>query len=86
MKYYELDKTEKDILKDFEEESFKSVPKKYSEVRKFKGYAKSTLNKQRNINIRLSERDMQKMKAKAAEKGIPYQTLVSSVLHEYSSK
>lgn len=86
MKYYELDKTEKDILKDFEEESFKSVPQKSSEIRRFKAYAKSTLNKQRNINIRLSERDVQKMKAKAAEKGIPYQTLASSVLHEYTSR
>ena len=86
MKYYELDTSEKEILKDFEKESFKSVPKKQLEIRRYRTYAKSTLTKQRNINIRLSDRDLQKMKAKAAEKGIQYQTLVSSILHEYTSR
>ena len=86
MKYYELDKKEKEILDDFEKESFMSVPRKASEIRRYRTYTKSTLNKRRNMNIRLSERDVQKMKAKAAEKGIPYQTLASSVLHEYTSR
>ena len=44
-----------------------------------------TLNKTRNINIRLSERDLQKLKVKAMERGLPYQTLVASVVHQFSN-
>jgi len=45
--------------------------------------AKNTLNKTTNINIRLSEKDVMKAKTKAAETGIPYQTLLSSVIHQF---
>lgn len=45
--------------------------------------AKNTLNKTKNINIRLSEKDIQKAKAKAAKDGIPYQTLLSSIIHRF---
>ncbi|TSC78392.1 MAG: hypothetical protein G01um101433_268 [Parcubacteria group bacterium Gr01-1014_33] len=86
MKYYELDTTEKKILKDFERDHLTSVKHKKEEVRRYENAAKATLNRIRNINLRLSERDLQKMKAKAAEKGIPYQTLVTSILHEYTSR
>jgi len=86
MKYYELDKSEKEMLKDFEESALKSVPRKVSEARRYRSYTKTTLNKARNVNIRLSERDLQKIKMKAVEKGIPYQTLASSILHEYTSR
>jgi predicted DNA binding CopG/RHH family protein len=45
--------------------------------------AKNTMKKTKNINIRLSEKDLLKVKAKAAETGIPYQTLLSSVIHQF---
>lgn len=45
------------------------------EKKRFQDIAKATLNKTRYINIRLSERDLYKLKFKAAEEGIPYQTL-----------
>mgnify|MGYP001598159038 CR=1 FL=1 len=45
--------------------------------------AKHTLNKTRNINIRLSEKDIQKAKIKAVAEGLPYQTLLSSVIHRF---
>lgn len=45
--------------------------------------AKNTMNKTKNINIRLSEKDLHKVKAKAAEEGLPYQTLLSSVIHKF---
>ena len=48
--------------------------------------AKNTLNKTKNINIRLSEKDLIKAKAKASETGIPYQTLISSVIHQFVNK
>jgi len=45
----------------------------------------SAVNKTRNINIRISEYDLEKVKGKSAEEGIPYQTLISSVIHKYVS-
>jgi len=45
--------------------------------------ARNTLNKTKNINLRLAEKDIRKAKVKAAESGIPYQTLLSSVIHRF---
>ncbi|MDR1323377.1 MAG: hypothetical protein LBK68_02955 [Candidatus Margulisbacteria bacterium] len=42
-------------------------------------------NKTKNINIRISENDLTKVKQKSAEEGLPYQTLISSVIHKYIS-
>lgn len=86
MRYYELNKDEKKLLKDFERGVFVRMPSKSAEIRHYRSAAKATLNRVRTINLRLSERDLQKMKARAAEKGIPYQTLAISVLHEYTSQ
>ncbi len=48
--------------------------------------AKYTLEKTKNINIRLSQHDLLRLKAKAIEEGIPYQTLAASLLHKYASQ
>jgi predicted DNA binding CopG/RHH family protein len=85
MKYYELTKEEKEILDDFEEGKLKSIENLEAEKKRFQAIAKNTLNKTKNINIRLSERDVQKLKAKAAREGIPYQTLAASILHQNSN-
>ncbi len=86
MKYYELTKEEKTTLKDYE----KSVLVKVADINNakqiYKKIAKNTLSKTKNINIRLSERVVSRLKAKAAQEGIPYQTLVSSILHKYVSQ
>lgn len=84
MKYIELDKNEKKLLKQFEAGEFKSVRNAKKEASQYRQYAQNTLSKTRNINIRLSDRDLQKIKALAARKGLPYQTLISSLLHQYS--
>lgn len=86
MRYYELNKEEKKLLEDFEKGVFVRVPGKNAGVRRYQNAAKSTLNRVRTINLRVSERDLQKMKARAAERGIPYQTLATSVLHEYAAR
>ena len=85
MHYYELDQEEKKLLKDFEKGVLVSAHNK-AETSRYRSAAKATLNRVRTINLRLSERDLQKMKARAAQKGIPYQTLATSVLHEYTSR
>ena len=42
-----------------------------------------TANKNRNINIRISAYDIERIKERSKEEGIPYQTLISSVIHKY---
>lgn len=86
MKYFELTKEEKKILEDVEKGKFVSVPNLEKAKSDAIAAARNTLNKTKNINIRLSEKDLQKLKAKAVETGIPYQTLVSSVLHRFADK
>lgn len=86
MKYFELDKNENKILEEFEADKLKSVKNARREASRYREYAKSTLSKTRNINIRLSEKDLQKIKALAVAKGLPYQTFISSLLHQGSAK
>ena len=86
MKYFDLTKEELEIEKAFREgklvrvKNFKKVKKALEET------AKNTLNKTRNINLRVTEKTLYKLKAKAVEEGIPYQTLASSILHKYASQ
>lgn len=86
MKYYELDKEEQEILDSVERGEWKPVKNLTEEKRRLRQIARNTLNKTRNINLRLSERDLQKLKAKAVREGIPYQTLASSILHKSASE
>jgi predicted DNA binding CopG/RHH family protein len=86
MKYYELDTEEQEELeaieKALESGQLKSAPEFEKRKKELQQIAKNSLNKTKNINIRLSERDLYRLKAKAIEEGIPYQTLVSSILHK----
>lgn len=86
MKYYELDKEEQEILDSVERGEWKPVKNLAAEKRRLRQIARNTLNKTRNINLRLSERDLQKLKAKAIKEGLPYQTLASSVLHRIANE
>ncbi len=86
MKYYELTKEEQELLDAYEKGEFISVPNLEEVKEHFRQIARNTLNKAKNINIRLSERDLSKLKRKAAEEGMPYQTLVSSVLHRFANQ
>jgi predicted DNA binding CopG/RHH family protein len=81
-----LSKEEKTILDALKEGKLKSTKNTSKEKARFRQYARNTLSKPRNINIRVSDRDLQKIKALAAEKGLPYQTFISSLLHQFSSK
>lgn len=84
-KYYELDPEEEEILKAFEEGKLVRSKDFAKQKKELEEAARNTLNKTRNINIRLSERDLARLKRKAAEEGIPYQTLASSILHKASA-
>lgn len=86
MKDYNISKEEEQILGDFERGQLKSVSNLEERKKLIRSYARNTLNKTRNINIRLSERDLHRLKAKAIEEGIPYQTLASSILHKSTAR
>ena len=77
-----IDINEEKILTAFERGQLKSVATK-SELAKFKAAARATAIKDRRVNIRLSSGDLNDIQVKALEEGIPYQTLIASVLHKY---
>ena len=76
-----LTKEEKEIERAFARGEWKSVPK--SEVRRYRGYFREAVKKSKRINIRLSPIDLDGMQRRAVEEGIPYQTLMASVIHKY---
>ncbi len=80
-----LEKEEKELLKSFEDGEWKSVSDKNREVERLQDYATATFKKDRRINIRISSKDLISLQKRALEEGIPYQTLVSSILHKYVS-
>ena len=78
-----LTKEEKEILDLYEKGEFKSIPNVKEEMVKYREYAKHTLKKNKRINIRISERDLIHLKREAVAEGIPYQSLISSILHKF---
>jgi predicted DNA binding CopG/RHH family protein len=80
---YKLDNEEQELLESIESGEWQSVDNLEDEIKKHREIAKNTLKKDKRINIRLSSNDLQMLKTTAAELGIPYQTLVSSILHQY---
>lgn len=79
-----LDKSEREILDAFESGEFQSVatPGRKKAAQKA---AEETLKKDKRINIRISGRDLVALQRRASKEGMPYQTLVSSILHKYVS-
>ncbi|MBW2576332.1 MAG: antitoxin [Deltaproteobacteria bacterium] len=80
-----LDKEEQALSESIEKGEWKSVPDLEEEIRKSKEYAKATFVKNKRMNIRIAQKDLNALKIKALEEGIPYQTLVSSIIHKYLS-
>ena len=54
------------------------------EKTQYEEYASNSLVKQKIINSRMTERDLKKIQAKAIEEGLPYQSLISMLIHKYS--
>lgn len=85
MSKIKLDEEEKEILKSFERGEWKSVRNVKGEIKKHQNYARKTLKKDKRVNIRISSKDLEEIQTLAVENGIPYQTLISSVLRRYVS-
>ena len=77
-----IDQYEREVLVAYEKGGLKSVATK-GELARLKAAARSTAIKDRRVNIRLSSGDLSDIQVKALEEGIPYQTLIASVLHKY---
>ncbi len=82
---YKSEEEEKDILSSFEKDEWKKVPGMEDEINRHVEYAKATHRKDKRINIRISEKDLELIQRRALEEGIPYQTLISSLIHKYIS-
>ena len=81
MKFH--DKEELELMKSIETETWISVNNLEEEIKKAKKAAEETLKKSERMNIRISPNDLRRLKIKAMEEGMPYQTLVSSIIHKY---
>ena len=86
MNDFMLDNDEQSVLKAYEADAFVSVTDLEKRKQELQEIAKTTLNKTKNINIRISERGLYRLKAKAVEEVIPYQTLAASILHKSTAK
>ncbi len=80
-----LDREEKELIAEIDRGEWRPVSEEKKEelLRVSKTAGTNTRNKTERMNIRLSEADMLRLKSKAMEKGIPYQTLLTELIHEY---
>ena len=85
MKKIVLDNEEKEILESYERGEWVPVKNPQKEKMKLRKYARNTLQKDKRINIRMSSKDLDQVQVIAVQEGIPYQTLVSSIIHKYVS-
>ena len=80
-----MDSEEKDLMESVEKGEWIPLKDQKKEIKRLKEAAKATFAKNRRMNIRISERDLRYLKIRAMQEGIPYQTLVSNIIHKYLS-
>ena len=78
-----IDQEEKDLMESIERDEWQPVKNIDQERKKAIAAARNTLKKDKRINLRLSQKDYHQIQVKAIEEGIPYQTLISSLVHKY---
>ena len=80
----DLDREDKELLESFERDEWRPVAGQGREIERYREYARATSKKDKRVNIRMSGKDLDALKVRALEEGIPYQTLMASVLHKYT--
>ena len=78
-----LDSKERGLLDSVERGEWRSVRGLKGERKRMGRYAAATFRKDRLVNIRILTKDMEMIRKRALEEGLPYQTLISSLLHKY---
>ncbi len=72
-----------DLLQSIENDEWVSVKNKHEFIKSLQQTARNTMTKDQRMNIRISKKDLLQLKTRALEEGIPYQTLVTSIIHKY---
>ncbi|HPG41858.1 MAG TPA: antitoxin [bacterium] len=78
-----LDKYEQELVESWENDEWVSEENIEEKKKEYARYARNTFLKNKRINIRLSEQDFIDIKTKSLEEGVPYQTLIASIIHKY---
>ena len=81
----QLSTEEKDILVSVESGDWRSIRDKEKESERYQVYARDTFRNDRRVNIRLAGRVLEAIQKRAMSAGIPYQTLIASILHKYAA-
>lgn len=79
-----LDQYEKELMKAIDNDEFVEIPNQQEEIKRYTSYFRKMNKKNKRITIRVPQDDLQKIQTKAVETGIPYQTLIASVLHQFA--
>lgn len=78
-----IDQEEKDLMESIENDEWEPVKNIIQQKNRVMLAARNTLKKDKRINLRLTQKDYHQIQIKAVEEGIPYQTLISSLVHKY---
>jgi len=78
-----LDPEERELLEAFEAGELKPVVGSKTVLKRHKEYAVATFQKDSRINIRISSKDLRLIQKRALSEGLPYQTLIASLLHKF---
>ncbi len=80
-----LNDYERQLIKDIEDDVFVPVPNQEEEIKKLRSYAANYLKKDKRVTLRVTKKDLEKIQEKAIESGIPYQTLINSLIRQYAN-
>jgi len=83
VKNFKLNEEENELLDSIELGEWNSVDNLEEEISSHKTIANNTLKKDKRVNLRMTAKDLEAIKIYAVEEGLPYQTLMSSVLHKF---
>jgi len=78
-----LTNDEKKLLDSAEKGEWKRIPDFLDQSSRYRESAQATLRKDKRVNIRMTELDLVRLQKKAMQEGLPYQTLISSILHKF---
>lgn len=79
----ELDHEDRSVLEAYQQGRLKPVALSSEEVESYRSAARAVTRKDQRVNIRISSQDLEELKVRAMQEGMPYQTLMASVLHMY---
>jgi predicted DNA binding CopG/RHH family protein len=82
MESNKVDPEEESLLNSYERDEWQSIRQLEEEKQRYQEYARATFKKDSRVNIRISSKDLEAIQKKALEEGIPYQTLIASILHK----